>query len=346
MTADKYDVAKIRKALDATLKQKHKDPTAFLPPKAKAGEEHLYRFFVLPPLQRGDKCANGVASNSMDSFLINAGTHFYNKKAYACSRVTPFATDEDICPICDIGFKLLGEATTKEEKQRISKVWMPWVKYYINIYFPKKTKQEDLAGKVLVYGANKTVIDVMTSCIYNDDEGDEYQPKPCGIFYNENAAYLFQLSYKLKGDFNTYEASSFIVNSKIGKMPIAASDEEIQAILDSRYDLFLRCEKPNMAELNKLSSIMLEGDDDDDDDGFNKREEASEPAAKPEAPKTEAKAKTEAKPKSEAKVGKLGKQAEVQTEAKAEVEVPVEVPTGASDSIDDVEALLGDLFKE
>jgi len=310
----KHDLNKVRNKLKEKQGGKYKDPAEFRPPQVKDGETARYRFFILPPLEEGDTCVDGKASRSMELFFVQNGSHFLNNRMYQCPRVH----DEEECPVCQLGFDLIGETQDKKRRSEIARQFLPRTQYAVNIYFPKDdVNPSDVAGKVLWLNASKQIYDKLEECIMREDAGDPADPQPYGIFYDEEAAYLFQLEVNKKGEWNNYSNSKFLTS--VGKRPIAGKSdnpnkERIQQILDARHDLFTKFAPRDRDKLEELANDLRSHDphDDEDDAGFDEDEDdfAPEPA-KPKA-QSEAKSKSKPKPKPKAEPEPEPKSAETE----------------------------------
>ena len=292
-----YDIAKVRKKLQEQKGSRFKDANEFRPPKADETQTLKYRFYILPPLNKGDKCADGVASQSMDLFYVVNGAHWVNNRTNACPRVH----DEQPCDLCALGFELIGDTPDKKQRSALAKQFLPRTQYAVNIYFPKdNVNPEDVAGKVMWMNAPKTLYDMWEACIMNDSEGDEDDKQAFGVFFDENAAYLFQLLVKKKNEWNDYSASKFIASA--GKRPLAVKDGKplearIVQILGQRHDLFTKFQARDPEAITKLTAAMKSGDPTPAGAGFD--EDETEKPSKPVAqPKTVAKPKP-VKPKPE-----------------------------------------------
>ena len=279
----KYDVAAVRKRLQEKQGNRFKDANEFRPPKNPDDNKTVrIRFYVLPPLTAGDKCADGVASESMDMFYVQNGAHWINNRTHPCPRVHE---DEEECPLCQLGFDLMGETDVKDERRAIAKQWLPRTQYAVNVYFPKdKVNPEELAGKVMWMNASKQVFDIWEACIMNDEEGDPADPQAYGVFYDENDSYCFQLEIGKNGDWNSYKTSKFLAN--VGKRPMArdkdnkALPKRIEAILSQRHDLFTKFGARDPEALAALAKQMLSGEPKKDDDaGFDSDDTKTEAAA-------------------------------------------------------------------
>lgn len=284
MARNKYDVSAVRKKLQEKQGSRFKDPNEFRPPQAKDGETLRYRFFVLPPLEAGQPCADGKASQSMDIFFVQNGSHWYNNRSYQCPRVH----DEEDCPMCGLAFEMMGETDDKARRSEIARNLLPRTKHAVNVYFPKdKVNPDDVAGKVMWVNASKQVFDKWEACIMNEDEGDPADPQPFGVFFDEKAAYLFQLTIKKKNQWNDYSESKFLSN--LGKLPIAMDknknpvESRINDILAERHDLFTKFQPRDAETLGKIVHQMTSGEPVDDDDAGFDEDEAAE--SKPKASK-------------------------------------------------------------
>ena len=299
-----YDLEALRKKVLA--KNSKGDVMEFKPPKVGDDESVKYRFFILPPLSEGDKTADGTASRGMDGvWSVTNGMHFHNNKAHTCPR----ASGEGECPLCQLGFDMMEGVTDKKARSAIAKQFLASAKNAISIYFPKNsTNPPEVAGKVMWFNAPNQIHAKFEACVLSKDGGDDTDPQAFGVFYDENAAYLFQLEVTKKGEYNSYENSKFLAT--VGKVPIATTDKvadkaKIKAILDQRHDLFTKFKAVDMDALNKLVTEFKTGDT-DENSGFEEDNSKKKPELKHEAPK----AKVEA-PKQKV-------DAEVKTEAKTE----------------------------
>lgn len=260
-----YDVEAIRKKIKQSMAGKFSDPDEFRPEKAKSATEPVkYRFFVLPPLVEGDVLKSGKVARGMDSqFFVAHGNHWVNDKPYPCPRLA----QTDRCPICDFGFDLLKDESVKNndaKRQAILKQWMPTQYFMMNIFFANfKENPEDLRSRVMFYNAPKTVIDVCTACLMRDDAGDPESPEAFGVFYDENAAFPFELQVLKQGRNNSYKTSKFlatprsIVRNNDGSMNPAG----IAAALAARHNLHQKIEMPDMAKIQRVFEVMQNGDD-------------------------------------------------------------------------------------
>jgi hypothetical protein len=272
-----YDVQAIRKKLQSSARGKFNDPDMFKPEKAQDTTTPIkYRFFVLPPLMKGDTTNSGNAGQSMEQFFVTHGNHWVNDRPHPCPRIYSEGADE--CPICSFGFDLLREEQNQEKRRLILQQWMPQSYYMVNIYFPNvKTNPEDLRGKTKYYNASKTLFDQWTSCLLRDDAGDPEDPQAFGVFFDESSAFCYQLEVLKSGRNNSYKTSKFLAN---GGDPVAiaktkegeTSSKAIQKILDIRIDLYSKIEEPDLDKIKKLANIMINGED---DDGFDEDETLS-----------------------------------------------------------------------
>lgn len=336
----KYDLEKIRKKLQEKQGSKFKDPSEFKPPQVKSDTETLkYRFYVLPPLTEGEKCADGVASRTQEVFYVPNGAHWIHNRSHACPRVH----DLEECPVCQIGFDLMSETDNKDRRREIAKQFLPRTQFAVNIYFPKDSvNPEELAGKVMWMNASKQIYDLFEACIMAPDEGDPNDPQAFGVFYDENAAYLFQLEIHKKNQWNDYGKSKFLAS--IGKRPVAIKDGQpnqarIQQILDQRHDLFTKFQDRDAEALKVLGRQMMSGDvveegagfDEDETKGDTKPQAAKPQAAKPQAqaqskPQPQHKAESKAEPEAEVMDEGIG-QDEVETPAAKTPEAVAQAPT-------------------
>lgn len=253
---DKYKVDDIRKKLNSVLKGKSMDPDEFRAKKVEnQNEEMKYRFFILPPFKAGDKLKGGPATQSMDQFFINHGTHWIQNRPHACPRIH---YGED-CPICNFGFELLKETKDEERRKNILSEWMPNQSYLVNIHFPSwiKSNPEELRGRTMFYNAPKTCFDLWTSCIMRDSSSEE-DPEAFGVFFDEAEAFLFELKVTRKGKNNSYAASKFISNNGVPQPMVR--DENYKALLESRHNLYDKLQKPDPLAIKRLADSLINGD--------------------------------------------------------------------------------------
>lgn len=297
-----YDVAAIRQKLKKQMSGKFTDPDEFRPPKAESQTEATkFRFFILPPVSAGTKLKSGVVppDQGMEHFFVAHANHWINDKPHPCPRVW----DQSECQICQTGFDLLKVEKDEEARKGIIKTWMPTTYYMVNIYFTaSKLNPEDLRGKVKFFNAPKTCLDIWTSTLMKDDAGDADDPTAFGIFFDENAAFQFQLELLKQGRNNSYKTSKFIANGG-APQPMLSDPSKIEKLLAMRHNLFEKIEKPDPEKIKRLARVMLDGDDDVDEDGgfdqdeVSKSSKASASSTKADKPKAD-KPKTE-KPKVE-----------------------------------------------
>jgi len=293
-----YDVEAIRKKLKQSQAGKYTDPDEFKPAKAKDGTTAIrYRFFILPPLQLGFKLKSGEVLKDMEQFYIQHANHWVNDRPHPCPRV--WSSEE--CPVCKFGFDMLKEEKDEDKRRAIIKQWMPTTYQAVNIYFPHwKHNPEDLRGKVKWYNAPKTLFDHWTATLMKDDAGDPEEPEAHGVFFDESAAYLYQLEVLKQGKQNSYRTSHFLANGGIGQPMVKDEDgslneKGVATLLRLRHNLWDKLEEPDMAKIKKLYSVMVEGDDDDDDGGGGFDSDETKSETKPTKTKTKTETKTEYK---------------------------------------------------
>jgi hypothetical protein len=259
----KYDLEKIRKNMkDKAGSNRFKDEFEFKPANAKEGETIKYRFFILPPLKKGDKCTGGTASKDMELFFVQNGSHWFAKRPYPCPRVH----DQDECPICQYGFDLMGDTKEKDKRSAIAKAYLPRALYAVNIYFTNsEANPEELRGRVMWWNPSKQIFDVLERCLYKEGSGDQEDPEAYGVFFDEESAYVFQLEATKNGEYNDYKTSKFLAKSK---MPIAATKvndkitpdpEGIKTILDMRHDLYTKFDPRDRAKLKEVAHKIIHG---------------------------------------------------------------------------------------
>lgn len=264
-----YDVEAIRKRLKQSMGGKFNDPDQFRPESAKSTSEPIkYRFFILPPLQEGDVLKTGTVAKTMDQFFIQHADHWFNNRPTPCPRMW----DNSDCPICQFGFDLLRDEKDDNKRRDIISTWMPTTYYLVNIYFPKwDGNPEDLRGKVKFYRAPKTCFDQWTAALLRDNKGDDEEPQAHGVFFDENAAFLFQLEVLRHGRANSYKTSKFVTADGLPVPMVGKRGEPntkgIETLLKLRHNLWEKVEEPEMEKVQRLYRMMAEGDDGTDDDG-------------------------------------------------------------------------------
>lgn len=334
-----YDLNEIRKKLKEKS-AKTRDSNEFVPKKAEsATEADKYRFFILPPVKAGEKVnGGGTAARGMDSFALQHGMHWYQKRPYACPRLIY----EEECPLCQTGFDLVEGVDDKKARAKVFQTWMPNQSFYVNIYFPNtQDTPEEYRGRVMYYAAPKTVYDIMYAAIFRDGYGAADDPDGFGAFFDPKHPLLFSLNVKKASGtddknrtYNDYKSSKFLVNvdhdsKQVRYGQLAKSDEAVKLILDNRFDLWTKVELPDLEKLGKLKSTILHSISGNGDDGGGFQEEA--PASRP-AQSSPANAGT-------VKTGKLATTtpapAAVVEEAPAEDPVETETGSGGGDADDD-----------
>lgn len=315
-----YDINAIRQNIKKAVSGKFTDPDEFRPDKAKDNAELKYRFFILPPLKNGDILKTGTVTQSMDNFFLTNGQHWVNERPHACPRVW----DGSDCAICQYGFDLLKECKEQrlgdDRKKQIVQQWMPNTYYMVNIFFTNsKCNPEDLRGKVKFYNAPKTCLDKWMATLMKDDKGDDEDPNAFGVFFDELAAFCFELNVTKDGRSNGYKTSAFVKNGGVPVPMIMNPDRtpnmaQIKNLLQSRINLFTKVEMPDVAKISRLANTMISGDDEGDrpSGGFD-TDESSEPAAPP-AAQTQKKTTEKASTVTEAK--KADKPVQARSEAK------------------------------
>ena len=234
--ADQDRAAMLKKLRERLVKKKggfRRDPAEWRPPQVAMGEEFKVKAYILPPLEKGDKCASGTAEVGMDGlFFTQVGDHWVNKKKFPCPRVY----DNDDCAYCQLGFDLLSETEQKSARSEISRAYLPRTQYVTNVYFPDvKTNPEELRGKVVFYAMPKTIFDKLEECIQLNNAGDDPDdPQPWGIFYETSDAYPLLIVINKKGDYNSYVDSKLLASAR-GKM--ASSQKKIDEVLAQRHDI-------------------------------------------------------------------------------------------------------------
>jgi len=301
-SASKYDVNAIRTKLKQSMSGKFMDPDEFKPDKAKSTTDAIkYRFFILPPLLQGDILKSGEVEKSMQHFFVSHANHWVNDRPHPCTRVW----DDDVkCPICQFGFDLLKEEKYKNQgaaRTAVIKTWMPTQYSMVNIFFTNwKNNPEELRGTVKTFNASKTLFDQWASTLMKDNKGDPEDPEAWGIFFDENAAFVYELQVLKQGRQNNYKTSKFLPNDG-NPMPMIRKDgkavpEKLEELLQRRHNIWDKIEIPNEESIGKIYNTMVEGDDDDPDDngGFDEDETTAKVT-------TVAKVTTTAKTKEKAK---------------------------------------------
>lgn len=295
-----YDVESIRKRLKKSMGGKFNDPDQFRPDNAKSATEPIkYRFFVLPPLMEGDELKTGTVGKTMDQFFVQHADHWVNSKPTPCPRVW----ENEECPICQFGFDLLREEKDENKRREIVKVWMPSTYYMVNIFFTKwDGNPEELRGRVKFYNAPKTCFDIWTAALLRDDKGDEDEPQAHGVFFDESAAFQFQLESLKQGRNNSYKTSKFVTTDGIpipmlGKKG-SPNEAGIAKLLKLRHNLWDKIQVPDMDKVQRVYRVMIDADDEEDESGgFDDDETIDEAKEEKKETKTKDKAKSKTKDK-------------------------------------------------
>jgi len=288
----------MREKLKRQMNGRQSDPNEFKPPKSN-GEIIKLRFFVLPPYSKGDQLADGPASQDLETFSLPYGQHWVDSRPHTCPRVVSMG-DED-CAMCQTGFSIIRELKAagdtsdegKAQRAAVNRQWLPQSSYLVNVYFPAvKTNPEDLHNRVMWFKAPKTIWEHWTECLDREDHGDDEDPQAYGAFFDEYAAFLYELRIGKSGDWNEYKTSQFIaaIKGEIALRPIAAKQDGkpdkqgIADILSRRYDLFKKVEPYDQALLERLAAKLVDGDDEDggfDSDETKGKGGGKKPAGKP-----------------------------------------------------------------
>ena len=244
------------------------DKAQFTPPSSD-GTVLKFQFFVLPPFQQGDICADVKASRSMELFYVPCGHHWVDGHPYLCPRIV--SEGEEICPLCSGGFQSIKELRArKASKGKISAAarrWLPQTANLVNIFFPTvKPNPVELRGQVRYFRAPKACFDHWMECLERDDSRGEENPQACGFFFDEVEGYPYELRIGKSGNGNDYGTGGFIAADSAGRKstrPVAAKRngepdmKAIQAILDQRHDLWLRQGTADIAQLENLVAKLL-----------------------------------------------------------------------------------------
>lgn len=260
-----YDVSELRKRIQEQSGGRQVDPDEFKPKKAESTTDPLtYRFFVLPFFMSGEPIKGGPAKKSMTNFYIQHGTHWLMNKPYGCPRIW----DGTRCEVCNIGFDLLREEKNEDKRKKILSDWMPSTYYAVNAFFPRiDINPEELRGRVKFFNAPKTCFDTWQTALMRENMGREDDPKAFGAFFDENAAFLFQLEVVKFGKNNSYKTSKFIVPPGGKAVPIVVGEdgkahtEAISKLLAARCDLWAKVRTPDPVEIQRVAKLILEGDD-------------------------------------------------------------------------------------
>lgn len=301
----KYDVNAIRQRLQKTLSGRQSDPDQFKPKKADDGQTIKYRFYVLPPLSKGDKVKGGTATRDMEQFFVKHGQHWINNRPTSCPRL--YLEQEEDCGLCSWGFDLMRETKDKDQRSAIAKQWMPNESCFVNLYFPPiQLNPEELRGTIKFFNAPTSILQMWAECLERNDKGtDPEQPEAWGVFFDENEAFQFELVVTKKGRGNSYEKSHFVTKDGVPHPMIRdqqgnAIEKAIRGMLAQRIDPFTKIEVPNPEKIDKLFKMLVEGDD-DEGGGFTEEGKADKASDKAEA---KSDAKTADKAKNKAKTDK------------------------------------------
>ena len=277
--SSKYDTKSMRDKLRKRMAGKAADPTEFRVPKS-TGDILKFRFFILPPMKHGEPCTGpagastaGYSGPDMDYFYVPYGSHWVQSRPYTCPRV--ISEDTVDCKMCSTGFSLFKELKgqgvsgpdIKAQMRAIARQWLPISSFMVNIYFPpSQINPEELHNKVMWFRASKTVWQHWSDALNRDDLGDPEDPQAFGAFFDEEAAFLYELQVGRSGEWNEYKTSKFIVGSK-GARPIAVKSDgspdwgAIKRIMGQRHDLYQKIEPVVEGAMDRLAGLMVNGDD-------------------------------------------------------------------------------------
>jgi len=281
-----YDVEAIRKKLKQQMSGKFVDPDEFRPPKAESTSEPVkYRFFILPPLMTGDVVKGSTVTHDMDHFFLPHANHWVNDRPHPCPRVWSGEEHGD-CAVCQVGFDMLKEEKDENARKEIIKQWMPNTYYMVNIYFVNSPMNpEDLRGQVKFFNAPKTLFDTWTATLMREGSGDPEDPVAHGVFFDESAAFMFQLEVLKFGRNNSYKTSKFVANGG-NPQPMLKDLSKLPSLLKMRHNLFEKVERPNVEAMRKLARLIVDGDDGGFDEDDTKPS-SNKPAAAKTHPKNE-----------------------------------------------------------
>lgn len=256
-----YDVEAIRKKLKQQMSGKFIDPDEFRPPKAESSTEPMkYRFFILPPLMNGDLVKGGQVTQDMDHFFLPHANHWINDRPHPCPRVWSGEEHGD-CAVCQVGFDMLKEEKDENARKEIIKQWMPNTYYMVNIFFVNSPMNpEDLRGQVKFFNAPKTLFDTWTATLMREGSGDPEDPVAHGVFFDETAAFMFQLEVVKFGRNNSYKTSKFVANGG-NPQPMLKDLSKLPALLKMRHNLLEKVERPSVEAMKKLARVIVDGDD-------------------------------------------------------------------------------------
>jgi len=272
-----------------------KDPDEFRPEKVKGDVKKSYYFYVLPDIQKGEKCKSsgtkdGNASEGSLNYYYQNGYHWIDNTKLECPR----CHDNEECALCSLDFELMKGSDDKVYKSSVRSKYLASAHYAVNIYFLNfKDNPEELRGKVMWFNAPKTVFDKWDACITNDDPGsEETELKAFGIFYHPyEGSYPFKLHVANKGDFNSYEESKFLagnfaplsVKIENGK-PVLDNEgnkvpdlDRIQEILDQRHYLPSKFQTRDQARIQKVVDKYTAKESGNDDAEVIEEEVVEEP---------------------------------------------------------------------
>jgi hypothetical protein len=257
----------VRKRMASKKGGRQRDPNEWRPPQIKVNDDPKnegvkFKFIVLPPLNKGEVCAGGIASRSMDLYHNTVAQHWINNRPYECPRIH----DGVECPFCSLGFDLLSNTDVEQTRKDIAKAYLPRTYYPMNIYFPPfASTPEELRNTVKWYACHKTVNDIMSQTLMRDSAGDPVDPQAYGFFYLPDESYVFQLEIHPQSQFNDYKKSRFLPNTRGPIVKKAGTNEAdvdaINKILAQRHDLFTKYQPRDVEALRKLADAVLKGGD-------------------------------------------------------------------------------------
>ena len=351
MTSKEAELEKVRQRFLDRKGTVRKDPTEFQMPRKeslpKDGSSKIYRFHFLPPISMGEKVLNGdkVVEATEDLFwCIEHGSHWIDGRYHACPRI--ISGGDDHCPICEIAFDLFKNTEDKKKRSQIAKAYLPNSRWATNVYFLDDPRNpEELRGQVRWMNINKTIFDKCESCVMNDDPGDELDQKPCGLFYDLDEGYVFQLEVRLKEGYQNYENSRFLVKTK-------GSMKNID-VLEKRQLISAKVPRVDVEKLNAIANRLSGGGESEEEPVANTEAVAQgvgdrpKPAAQDvnEAPKAP-KAPKAPEPKESSPSDATKAQPENKPEDKPEASSAPAPKAAATESADDEDPELAALLAE
>lgn len=206
------------------------------------------------------------------------------------------------CPFCEYSWSLHSSGNPVEAAK--SKAFFRRQNFITNILVIKEPneKRKDNEGKVFMWRYGKKIHEKLEAALFPSEGGEQV------MFLDPSEGFDFNLTVQMKEDFPNFDLSDFSRTST----PIASSEEDIQEILNSVYDInteFLsRSVYSNYENLKEVLETTVTGEHFSPASGnkpFIKKEKEVPSAADKDVPMFSSKDEKKVEKKAEPKVEKV-----------------------------------------